>query len=97
MLETDSVTTLADYFVLCSGTSAPPAGGGRRRGEKDKKEGGPPPPQEDGGGGGAGASTPTGGGGSVHLLPEARAFYDLDRLWQDATVVDLSQVLQPGE
>lgn len=23
VLETDSVTTLADYFVLCTGTSAP--------------------------------------------------------------------------
>ena len=34
----------------------------------------------------------------VHLFDkEARAFYDLDRLWEDATVVDLSQVLQPGE
>ena len=34
----------------------------------------------------------------VHLFDkEARAFYDLDRLWEDAKVVDLSQVLQPGE
>ena len=34
----------------------------------------------------------------VHLCDkEARAFYDLDRRWEDAKVVDLSQVLQPGE
>ena len=34
----------------------------------------------------------------VHLFSEeAREFYDLDRLWQDAKVVDLSEILAPGE
>ena len=32
----------------------------------------------------------------VHLFSEeAREFYDLDRLWQDATKVDLSEILVP--
>ncbi|MBQ7871474.1 MAG: RsfS/YbeB/iojap family protein, partial [Oscillospiraceae bacterium] len=32
----------------------------------------------------------------VHLFSEeAREFYDLDRLWQDAKTVDLSEVLLP--
>ena len=32
----------------------------------------------------------------VHLFDtEARAFYDLDRLWQDAVEVDLAAILQP--
>ena len=32
----------------------------------------------------------------VHLFDtEARAFYDLDRLWQDAVEVDLTDILQP--
>ena len=85
VLETDSVTTLADYFVLCTGTSAPQLTALADAGESARKEAGLLPRQDY-------------GDVVVHLFDkEARAFYDLDRLWEDAKGVDLSQVLQPGE
>lgn len=40
MLETDSVTTLADYFVLCTGTSAPQLKALADAGERAMKEAG---------------------------------------------------------
>ena len=71
VLETDGVTTLADYFVLCSGSSAPQL----------KARGGTWILQDY-------------GDVVVHVFDkEARAFYDLDRLWADAKTVDLSDVL----
>ena len=74
VLETDGVTTLADYFVLCSGSSAPQLKALADRGGtwilQDY------------------------GDVVVHVFDkEARAFYDLDRLWADAKTVDLSDVL----
>ena len=85
VLAIDSVTTLADYFVLCTGTSAPQLKALADAGEKAMKEAGTWILQDY-------------GDVVVHLFDkEARAFYDLDRLWEDATVVDLSQVLQPEQ
>ena len=40
VLETDSVTTLADYFVLCTGTSAPQLKALADAGERAMKEAG---------------------------------------------------------
>ena len=91
VLETDSVTTLADYFVLCTGSSLADAG------ERAMKEAGILPHHVEGHRGGTWILQDY-GDVVVHLFDkEARAFYDLDRLWEDAKVVDLSQVLQPGE
>ena len=87
VLETDSVTTLADYFVLCTGTSAPQLKALADAGERAMKEAGILPHHVEG----------HRGGTWILQDYEARAFYDLDRLWEDAKVVDLSQVLQPGE
>ncbi len=97
VLETDSVTTLADYFVLCTGTSAPQLKALADAGEKAMKDNGILPHHIEGHRGGTWILQDY-GDVVVHLFDqEARAFYDLDRLWQDATVVDLSQVLQPGD
>lgn len=97
VLETDSVTTLADYFVLCTGTSAPQLKALADAGERAMKEVGILPHHVEGHRGGTWILQDY-GDVVVHLFDkEARAFYDLDRLWEDAKVVDLSQVLQPGE
>ena len=80
MLE-NSVTTLADYFVLCTGTSAPQLKALADAGERAMKEAGILPPSR-GGGTGRNLDSEDYGDVVVHLFDkEARAFYDLDRLW----------------
>ena len=97
VLETDSVTTLADYFVLCTGTSAPQLKALADAGERAMKEAGILPHHVEGHRGGTWILQDY-GDVVVHLFDkEARAFYDLDRLWEDAKGGDLSQVFQPGE
>lgn len=93
MLETDGVTTLADYFVLCSGSSAPQLKALADTGEKAMKDHGILPHHVEGHRGGTWILQDY-GDVVVHVFDkEARAFYDLDRLWADAKTVDLSDVL----
>ena len=92
-LETDGVTTLADYFVLCSGSSAPQLKALADAGEKAMKDHGILPHHVEGHRGGTWILQDY-GDVVVHVFDkEARAFYDLDRLWADAKTVDLSDVL----
>ena len=93
VLETDGVTTLADYFVLCSGSSAPQLKALADAGEKAIKDHGILPHHVEGHRGGTWILQDY-GDVVVHVFDkEARAFYDLDRLWADAKTVDLSDVL----
>ena len=93
VLETDGVTTLADYFVLCSGSSAPQLKALADAGEKAMKDHGILPHHVEGHRGGTWILQDY-GDVVVHVFDkEARAFYDLDRLWADAMTVDLSDVL----
>ncbi len=93
VLETDGVTTLADYFVLCSGSSAPQLKALADAGEKAMKDHGVLPHHVEGHRGGTWILQDY-GDVVVHVFDkEARAFYDLDRLWADAKTVDLSDVL----
>ena len=93
VLETDGVTTLADYFVLCSGSSAPHLKALADAGEKAMKDHGILPHHVEGHRGGTWILQDY-GDVVVHVFDkEARAFYDLDRLWADAKTVDLSDVL----
>ena len=93
VLETDGVTTLADYFVLCSGSSAPQLKALADAGEKAMKDHGILPQHVEGHRGGTWILQDY-GDVVVHVFDkEARAFYDLDRLWADAKTVDLSDVL----
>ena len=93
VLETDGVTTLADYFVLCSGSSAPQLKALADAGEKAMKDHGILPHHVEGHRGGTWILQDY-GDVVVHVFDkEARAFYDLDRLWDDAKTVDLSDVL----
>ena len=93
VLETDGVTTLADYFVLCSGSSAPQLKALADAGEKAMKDHGILPHHVEGHRGGTWILQDY-GDVVVHVFDkEARAFYDLDSLWADAKTVDLSDVL----
>ena len=93
VLETDGVTTLADYFVLCSGSSAPQLKALADAGEKAMKDHGILPHHVEGHRGGTWILQDY-GDVVVHVFDkEARAFYELDRLWADAKTVDLSDVL----
>lgn len=93
VLETDGVTTLADYFVLCSGSSAPQLKALADAGEKAMKENGILPHHVEGHRGGTWILQDY-GDVVVHVFDkEARAFYDLDRLWADAKTIDLTDVL----
>ena len=95
VLKTEELTTLADYFVLCTGTSAPQLKALADAGEKAMKEAGILPHHIEGHRGGTWILQDY-GDVVVHLFDtEARAFYDLDRLWQDAVEVDLTDILQP--
>ena len=77
-LETGHLTTLADYFVLCTATSTTQIKALADVCEKTLKDAGEPPHHVEGH-----------RGGTWILLD----FYDLERLWSDAAPVDLSGVL----
>ena len=85
-LETGKLTTLADYFVLCSASSTTQIKALSDACERALKDAGEPPHHIEGH-----------RGGTWVLLDffndEARKFYDLERLWSDATPVDLTGVL----
>ena len=95
VLETDGLTTLADYFVLCTGTSAPQLKALADAAEKAMKDNEILPHHIEGQRGGTWILQDY-GDVVLHLFsPEARAFYDLDRMWQDARPLDLSGILTP--
>ena len=94
MLETGALTTLADYFVICSATSTTQIKALCDECEKVLKEQGEAPHHIEGHRSGTWILQDY-GDVVLHLFsPEAREFYDLDRLWQDAKPVDLSDVLK---
>ena len=93
VLETGHLTTLADYFVLCSATSTTQIKALADACEKVMKEAGEPPHHVEGHRGGTWILLDF-SAVVVHVFnEEAREFYDLERLWSDATPVDLSGVL----
>lgn len=96
VLKTGELTTLADYFVLCTASSSTQIKALADACEKALKEQGEPPHHIEGHRGGTWVlldfSVVV-----VHIFnDEARKFYDLERLWQDAENLDLSDVLSPN-
>ena len=93
VLETSDVTTLADYFVLCTGSSAPQLKALADAGEAAMKQEDILPHHIEGHRGGTWILQDY-ADVLVHLFSEeAREFYDLDRLWADAHTVDLTEIL----
>ena len=90
VLETGHLTTLADYFVLCSATSSTQI---RALAEALKEQAGEDPHHVEGHRGGTWVLLDF-SAVVVHIFnEEAREFYDLERLWSDATPVDLTGIL----
>ena len=96
VLETGALTTLADYFVLCTATSTTQVKALSDECEKVMKEHGELPHHLEGHRGGAWILLDF-SSVVVHLfMDEVRKFYDLERLWKDAAEVDLSEILKPN-
>ena len=87
VLEIDKITTLADYFVICSG--------GSNAVEETMDAAGEPMLSREGHRGGTWVLLDY-GCVAVHVFnEEARAFYGLERLWSDGHALDLTGVLTP--
>lgn len=93
VLETGHLTTLADYFVLCTATSTTQVKALADICEETAKNLGEPPHHIEGHRGGVWTLLDL-SSVVVHVfMEEARQFYDIERLWADATPVDLTEVL----
>ena len=93
LLETGELTTLADYFVICSATSTTQIKALADACEKALKDAGEPPHHIEGHRGGTWVLLDF-SSVVVHIFnEEARKFYDLERLCSDAVPMDLSGVL----
>ena len=96
LLKTRELTTLADYFVICTATSTTQVKALADECEKVMKERGEAPHHIEGHRGGTWVLLDF-SSVVVHLfMDEARQFYDLERLWKDAVDVDLSDILKPN-
>ena len=94
VLETGHLTTLADYFVICTATSTTQVKALADVCEKKLKDTGGPPHQVEGHRGGSWILLDF-SSVVVHIfMDETRKFYDLERLWSDAAEVDLSEELK---
>lgn len=90
VLKTADVTTLADYFVLCTGTSNTQIKALADECERVMKEAGEEPHHVEGHRGGTWVLLDY-SCVVVHIFSdEARKFYDLERLWSDAEEVELN-------
>ena len=95
VLKTEGLTTLADYFVICTATSSTQVKAMSDACEEAMEKRGESVRHIEGHRDGAwllmGFSSVI-----VHVFTdEARKFYDLERLWADAQEIDLSAVLVP--
>ena len=93
VLETAKLTTLADYFVICTATSTTQIKALADACRKTAEELGELPHHVEGHRGGIWVLLDF-SSVVVHLfMEEARKFYDLERLWSDAMPVELSEIL----
>lgn len=94
VMEVTELTSLADYFVICSGSSTTQINAlCDVVEEKLEVEGGEKPLHREGHRGGTWVLLDY-GCIVVHVFNnEAREFYSLERLWNDGKSVDLSEVL----
>ena len=91
LLETGELTTLADYFVICSATSTTQIKALADACEKALKDAGEPPHHIEGHRGGTWLLMDF-SAVVVHIfMDEARKFYDLERLWGDAEEIPLEK------
>ena len=93
VLKTQELTTLADYFVLCTATSTTQVKAMSDACEEAMEKQGETVHHIEGHRGGTWLLMDF-SSVVVHIfMDEARKFYDLERLWADAQEVDLSDIL----
>ena len=96
VLRTEELTTLADYFVICSATSNTQIKALSDACQKAMDEAGEPAHHVEGHRDGTWVLLDF-SSVVVHVFTdEARKFYDLERLWGDAEQMDISDILLPG-
>ena len=92
VLKTREQTILADYFVICNGTSSTHIKALVDEVDKKLSEAGEPPTRREGLRSDIWVLMDF-GCVIVHVFTdEARRFYDLERLWSDSEVVDVSSL-----
>lgn len=95
VLDTSGQTVLADYFVICNGTSSSHVKALVDEVDRKLSEAGEPPVRREGLRSDIWVLMDF-GCVIVHIFTEeARQFYNLERLWSDAEEVDLSSLLCP--
>ena len=95
ILRTTEKTVLADYFVICNGTSSTHIKALVDEVDKQLSEAGDPPVRREGLRSDIWVLMDF-GCVIVHVFTdEARKFYDLERLWSDAEVIESSSLLGP--
>ena len=95
VLKTTEQTVLADYFVICNGTSSTHIKALVDEVDKQLSEAGEPPMRREGLRSDIWVLMDF-GCVIVHVFTdEARKFYTLERLWSDAEVVDVSSLPSP--
>ena len=96
LLKIDKVSTLADYFLICTGTSNTHVKTLCDYAEYTLEQLGEPMLGREGRRGNTWELLDF-GSIVVHVFTEeAREFYNLERLWADAETVDLSNILLPN-
>ena len=94
VLKTEELTTLADYFVLCTATSSTQVKAMSDACEEAMEKNGEQVHHIEGHRGGTWLLMDF-SSVVVHVFAdEARKFYDLERLWGDAQEIDLAQALK---
>ena len=97
LIRIDKITTLAEYFVICTGTSNTQINALCDAVEKELTEKGEEPLHREGYRGGMWVLLDY-GCVVVHVFnDEARKFYSLEHLWADGEEVDLSAILPHAE
>ena len=95
LIRIDKITTLAEYFVICTGTSNTQINALGDEVEKELDQLGEQPIHREGYRGGTWVLLDY-GCVAIHVFnEEARAFYGLERLWSDGHALDLTGVLTP--
>ena len=91
LIRIDKITTLAEYFVICTGTSNTQINALGDEVEKELTQAGEEPLHREGYRGGTWVLLDY-GSVIVHVFTqEAHDYYDLEHLWADATVVPASE------
>lgn len=97
LIRIDKITTLAEYFVICTGASNTQINALCDAVEKELTEKGEEPLHREGYRGGTWVLLDY-GCVVVHVFnDEARKFYSLEHLWADGEEVDLSAILPHAE